>query len=72
MNYGSCQSSVPDPMLEFIFPFNRQSLGQNIFSVLLQCLLQKFSRGSWSSPKLCFLLHLGVSVFIQILTKSYL
>ena len=69
----SCQSSVPDPMLEFIFSFNcLLSLGQNIFSALLQCLLQKFSQGSWSSPKLCFLLHLGVSVFIEILTKSYL
>ena len=68
----SCQSSMPDLMLEFVFPFNRQSLGQNIFSVLLHCPLQKFSRGSWSSPKLYFLLHLGVSVFIEILTKSYL
>ena len=59
----SFQSLVRDPMLEFIFLFNRQSLDQNIFSLLLQCPLRKFSRGSWSSPKLYFLLHLGVSVF---------
>ena len=68
----SFQSSVRGPMLEFIFLFNRQSLGQNMFSLLLQCSLWRFSRVSWSSPKLYFLLQLGVSVFIEILTKSYL
>ena len=70
----SCQLSVPDPMREFIFLFNRQSLSQNICSLLLQCSLRKFSRGSWSSALAVgvLLLQMGVSVFIEILTTSYL